>query len=134
MNIGKKGKNKPIEILLIEDNLGDNKLTTEVFQEAAVPNIIHLVTNGVDAMNFLKQEGGFKDSARPNIILLDLNIPKKDGREILKEIKADPELKYIPIIVLTNSESEQGYKKHVQTLCQCLYHQTNRYGRIRQSN
>ncbi|OPY23032.1 MAG: response regulator PleD [Methanobacterium sp. PtaU1.Bin097] len=110
MNIGKKGKNKPIEILLIEDNLGDNKLTTEVFQEAAVPNIIHMVTNGVDAMNFLKQEGGFQDSDRPNIILLDLNIPKKDGREILKEIKADPELKYIPIIVLTNSESEQDIK------------------------
>jgi len=64
----------------------------------------------VDAMNFLRQEGGFQDSSRPNIILLDLNIPKKDGREILKEIKADPELKYIPIIVLTNSESKQDIK------------------------
>jgi chemotaxis family two-component system response regulator Rcp1 len=110
MNIGKKGKNKPIEILLIENNRGNNKLTTEVFQEGAVPNNIHQVTNGVDAMNFLRQEGGFQDSSRPNIILLDLNIPKKDGREILKEIKADPELKYIPIIVLTNSESKQDIK------------------------
>ncbi|MEN6592976.1 MAG: response regulator [Methanobacterium sp.] len=114
MNIGKKSKNRPIEILLIEDNLGDNKLTTEVFKEATVPNNIHLVTNGVDAMSFLKQEGGFQDSIRPNIILLDLNIPKKDGREILKEIKADPELKYIPIIVLTTSNSEQDIKNTYQ--------------------
>jgi chemotaxis family two-component system response regulator Rcp1 len=110
MVIGKRGKNRPIEILLIEDNSGDNKLTTDVFMEAAVPNNIHVVTNGVDAMNFLKQEGGFKESVRPNIIFLDLNIPKKDGREILKEIKADPELKFIPIIVLTTSESEQDIK------------------------
>lgn len=110
MVIGKRGKNRPIEILLIEDNSGDNKLTTEVFMRAAVPNKIHMVTNGVDAMNFLKQEGGFQESVRPNIIFLDLNIPKKDGREILKEIKADPELKYIPIIVLTTSESEQDIK------------------------
>lgn len=110
MNIGKKRKNKPIEILLIEDNLGDNKLTTEVFKEAVVPNNIHPVTNGVDAMNYLKQEKEFQDATRPNIILLDLDIPKKDGREILKEIKADPELKYIPIIVLTTSESELDIK------------------------
>jgi CheY-like chemotaxis protein len=110
MVIGKRGKNRPIEILLIEDNSGDNKLTTEVFMRAAVPNNIYVVTNGMDAMNFLKQEGGFQESVRPNIIFLDLNIPKKDGREILKEIKADPELKYIPIIVLTTSESEQDIK------------------------
>ncbi len=110
MNIVKKRKNKPIEILLIEDNLGDNKLTTEVFKEAAVPNNIHQVINGVDAMNYLKQEKEFQDATRPNIILLDLDIPKKDGREILKEIKADPELKHIPIIVLTTSESELDIK------------------------
>lgn len=106
MNIVKKGKTKPIEILLIEDNQGDNKLTAEVFKEAAVPNNIHLVTDGVDAMNYLKQEKTFQDAVRPNIILLGLNIPKKDGREILKEIKEDPELKHIPIIVFTTSESE----------------------------
>lgn len=110
MVIGKRGKNRPIEILLIEDNSGENNFTTEVFMKTAVPNKIHVVTNGVDAMNFLKQEGGFQESVRPNIIFLDLNIPKKDGREILKEIKADPELKYIPIIVLTTSESEQDIK------------------------
>lgn len=110
MFIGKKGKNKPIEILLIEDNSGDNKLTTEVFMKAAVPNKVHVVTNGADAMKFLKQDGKFQESVRPNIIFLDLNIPKKDGREILKEIKADPDLKYIPIIVLTTSESEQDIK------------------------
>jgi CheY-like chemotaxis protein len=110
MVIGKRGKNRPIEILLIEDNSGENNFTKEVFMKTAVPNKIHVITNGVDAMNFLKQEGGFQESVRPNIIFLDLNIPKKDGREILKEIKADPELKYIPIIVLTTSESEQDIK------------------------
>lgn len=110
MNIDKKGKNKPIEILLIEDNLGDNKLATEVFKEAVVPNNIHMVTNGVDAMNYLNQEKEFQDAIRPNIIFLDLNIPKKDGREILREIKEDPELKYIPIIVLTTSQSELDIK------------------------
>lgn len=110
MNIDKKIKNKPIEILLIEDDMGDNKLTTEVFKETSIPNNIHLVTNGVDAMNYLYQGKGFQDAIRPNIIFLDLNIPKKDGREILKEIKEDPELKYIPIIVLTNSKSELDIK------------------------
>lgn len=110
MKIDKKRKNKPIEILLIEDNLGDNKLTTEVFMEAAVPNNIHLVTNGEDATDYLNQQGKFQDAVRPNIILLDLNIPKKDGREILKEIKEDLELKHIPIIVLTTSKSEQDIK------------------------
>lgn len=107
MVTGKKGKTKPIEILLIEENSVNNELTTEIFREAAVSNNIHMVNNGVDAMNFLKQENGYKNSVRPNIILLDLNNSKKDGREILKEIKTDPELKYIPIVVMTTSESEQ---------------------------
>lgn len=107
MVTGKKGKTKHIEILLIEENSENNELTTEIFREAAVSNNINMVNNGVDAMNFLKQENGFKNSVRPNIILLDLNIPTKDGREILKEIKTDPELKYIPIVVMTSSESEQ---------------------------
>ena len=87
MVTGKKGKTKHIEILLIEENSENNELTTEIFREAAVSNNINMVNNGVDAMNFLKQENGFKNSVRPNIILLDLNIPTKDGREILKRLK-----------------------------------------------
>lgn len=110
MNVDHKVKNKPVEILLIEDNMGDNKLTTNVFREAAVPNNIHRVTNGEDAMKYMNQEGEFKGVEHPNIIILDLNIPKKDGREILKEIKEDSKLKYIPLIVLTTSESEQDIK------------------------
>lgn len=107
----KKGKgNTPIEILLIEDNLGDNRLTTEVFKEAEVTNHIQIVTNGVDAMEYLNRENEYKNAKRPDIILLDLNIPKKDGREILMEIKEDPELKCIPIIVLTTSQSELDIK------------------------
>ncbi len=108
----KKGKgNTPIEILLIEDNLGDNRLTTEVFKEAEIPNNIQIVTNGLDAIEYLNQENKFKDATRPDIILLDLNIPKKDGREILAEIKKDPRFKCIPIIILTTSKSELDIKK-----------------------
>lgn len=98
---------KPIEILLIEDNLGDNRLTMEVFKEAKVPNNIQMVTNGVDAMEYLNQENKYATAKRPDLILLDLNIPKIDGREILAEIKEDPKLKCIPVIVLTTSQSER---------------------------
>lgn len=97
---------KPIEILLIEDNLGDNRLTIEVFKEAIVPNKIHMVTNGIDAIEYLNQRDKFEDAVIPDIILLDLNIPKKDGREILTEIKLNPKLKCIPVIILTTSQSE----------------------------
>lgn len=101
---------KPIEILLIEDNLGDNRLTEEVFKEAEVPNHIQLITNGVEAMKFLNQENEYADCKRPDLILLDLNIPKKDGREILAEVKMNPKLKCIPVIVLTTSQSEWDVK------------------------
>lgn len=96
---------KPIEILLIEDNLGDNKLIMEVFKEVEVPNNIQVVTNGVDAKKYLKRDE-YVDAKRPDIILLDLNLPKMDGRELLMEIKNDPELKRIPVIILTTSQSE----------------------------
>ena len=106
MDKDRKKRNKPIEILLIEDNLGDNRLTTEIFKEAKVPNNIQIVTNGTAAMEYLKRENKFKKAVRPDIIFLDLNIPQKDGREILMELKGDKELKCIPIIVLTTSNSE----------------------------
>ncbi|MDD1775649.1 MAG: response regulator [Methanobacterium sp.] len=110
MHINRNNRNKPIEILLIEDNQGDNRLTKEVFKEASVPNHIQIVTNGVEAMHFLNREEEYQNAAHPDLILLDLNIPKKDGREILKEIKENPELKCIPIIVLTTSQSEIDIK------------------------
>lgn len=106
MDKDRKKRNKPIEILLIEDNLGDNRLTTEIFKEAKVPNNIQIVTNGTAAMEYLKRENKFKKAVRPDIIFLDLNIPQKDGREILMELKGDKELKCIPLIVLTTSNSE----------------------------
>jgi len=108
--MNRKKRSKPIEILLIEDNLGDNRLTIEVFKEADVPNNIQVVSNGKEAMKYLNKENSFRDANRPNLILLDLNIPKKDGREILKELKEDPQLKCIPTIVLTTSESEMDIK------------------------
>jgi len=110
MNNKRKDRVRPIEILLIEDNQGDNRLTTEVFKEAQVPNNIHIVTNGMEAMEFLKRKDKHKNASRPDLIFLDLNIPKKDGREILMEIKEDPILKCIPIIVLTTSHSEMDIK------------------------
>ena len=110
MNKNRNKRNKPIEILLIEDNLGDNRLTTEVFKEAVVPNNIQVVTNGMAAMEYLKRKNEYKNAVRPDLIFLDLNIPKKDGREILMEIKEDPFLKCIPIIVLTTSNSDMDIK------------------------
>ena len=101
-----KNNNKTIEILLIEDNLGDNRLMIEVFKEGEIRNNMHMVTNGVEAMEFLHRENKHSNAVPPDLILLDLNLPKKDGRQVLQEIKEDPQLKYIPVIVLTTSQSE----------------------------
>lgn len=98
---------KPIEILLVEDNPGDVRLTREAFKEGKVANNIRVVEDGVEAMKFLRREGRYADAPRPDIILLDLNLPKKDGREVLKEIKADDDLKRIPVVVLTTSDAEK---------------------------
>jgi chemotaxis family two-component system response regulator Rcp1 len=108
MTSNQKGKSsKPIEILPVEDNLGDNRLTTEIFKEAKVPNRIQMVTNGVDALEYLNRENKFAEAVRPELILLDLNIPKKDGREILAAIKGNPQLRCIPVIILTTSQSRR---------------------------
>ncbi len=101
-----KNNNKTIEILLIEDNLGDNRLMMEVFKEGKIKNNMHMVTNGVEAMEFLHRENKHSNAVPPDLILLDLNLPKKDGRKVLQVIKEDPQLKYIPVIVLTTSQSE----------------------------
>ncbi|MDT3778832.1 response regulator [Nitrospira sp. MA-1] len=96
----------PIEILLIEDNPADIRLTQEAFQAARLHNTIHVAQDGVSAMSFIRQTAPFQDAPRPDLILLDLNLPKKDGREILKEIKSDPHTRTIPVVVLTTSEDE----------------------------
>ncbi len=98
---------KAIEILLVEDNPGDVRLIIEAMREAKLDNRFHVVEDGVEAMQFLRREGRFGDAPRPDLILLDLNLPKKDGRAVLAEVKADPVLKRIPVVVLTTSQAEE---------------------------
>ena len=100
-------ENRPVEILLVEDNPGDERLTREALKEGKVYSNLHWVKDGVEAMEFLRREGKYKDVPRPDIILLDLNLPKKDGREVLQDIKNDDELKRIPVVVLTTSKAEE---------------------------
>jgi len=98
---------KPIEILLIEDNPGDVRLTEEALAEGKVCNNLTLAKDGVEAMAVLRREGDHAEAERPDLILLDLNLPKKDGREVLAEIKEDPDLKRIPVVILTSSKAEE---------------------------
>jgi chemotaxis family two-component system response regulator Rcp1 len=96
-----------VEILLVEDNPGDVRLTQEAFKENRMHNNLYVVDDGVKAMQFLRREGAYADAVRPDVILLDLNLPRKDGREVLSEIKADDDLRRIPVVVLTTSDAEQ---------------------------
>ncbi|MGQ0536530.1 MAG: response regulator [Methanobacteriota archaeon] len=96
-----------VDILLVEDNPGDVRLTKEALREAKVRNRLHVVGTGTDAMAFLTRQGSFRDAVRPDVVLLDLNLPGKDGRQVLAEIKADPELKRIPVVILTSSKAEE---------------------------
>ena len=104
-------------IFLVEDNRGDIRLIEEALKDSQVSHQIVSVRNGMDAMAYLRQEGEYADAPRPDIILLDLNLPKKDGREVLAEIKSDPKLKRIPVVVLTTSRNDddirQSYDLHV---------------------
>jgi len=108
---------RPIEILLVEDNPGDARLAVEALKDAKVRNNLNRVEDGVRAMDYLYRKDEYVEKPRPDVILLDLNLPKKDGREVLEEIKSDPELKRIPVVILTISEDEQdileSYDKHV---------------------
>jgi chemotaxis family two-component system response regulator Rcp1 len=110
---------KPIDILLIEDNPADVRLTLEAFKEGKVNNTLHVVGNGEDAIAFLKQEGKYSNAPRPDIILLDLNLPKKDGREVLEEIKNETSLKRIPVIILTTSKAEEDILKTYNLHANC---------------
>ncbi len=98
---------KPVEILLIEDNPVDIRMTQEAFKDYRVANNLHSVTDGQSGMDFIYQRGKYKDAPRPDLILLDLNLPKKSGRAILEEVKADDNLRSIPIVILTTSELDE---------------------------
>jgi CheY-like chemotaxis protein len=96
-----------IDVLLIEDDDGDVLMTREAFEHHKIRNNLHVVQDGVEALQFLHREGDYADAPRPGLILLDLNLPRRDGREVLAELKADPELRVIPVVVLTTSEAEE---------------------------
>jgi CheY-like chemotaxis protein len=104
----------PIQILLVEDSPGDVRLTQEVLRDARIANDLHVVGDGEQAMAFLRRQGEYASQPRPDLVLLDLNLPRKDGREVLADINADPELKAVPVIVLTTSEAEQDILRSYQ--------------------
>ncbi len=97
----------PIRILLVEDNPADVRLTLEALKEGKIINDLEVARDGVEALDFLYRRGAFADAPRPDLVLLDLNLPKKDGREVLADIKGDEDLKRIPVVVLTTSEAEE---------------------------
>jgi CheY-like chemotaxis protein len=97
---------RPIEVLLVEDDPGDVMMTREAFQDYKLHNELHVVSDGAEAMAFLRQEGEYAGRPRPDLVLLDLNLPRMDGRQVLEAIKSDPELASIPVVVLTTSENE----------------------------
>jgi chemotaxis family two-component system response regulator Rcp1 len=102
---------KPVEILLVEDNPGDARLAKEALKDAKVLNTMNWVQDGVEAMDYLRKEGKYSKALRPDLILLDLNMPRKDGREVLKEIKEDTALRRIPVVILTVSKAEEDIVK-----------------------
>ncbi|MBA3045822.1 MAG: response regulator [Candidatus Thermoplasmatota archaeon] len=110
---------KPVEILLVEDNPGDVRLTQEAFKEGKLQNKLSVVNDGEEAMAFLRREGQYADAPRPDIVLLDLNMPKKNGSEVLAEIKNDPNLKRIPVVILTTSKAEEDILKTYDLHANC---------------
>jgi len=112
-------KGRPIEILLVEDNPGDVRLTREALRDAKVHNNLHVVGDGIEAMEFLRRDRQYSDRPRPDVILLDLNLPRKDGREVLAEVKNDENLRRIPIVVLTTSQAEEDILKVYDLRANC---------------
>lgn len=100
-------RTNPIKILLVEDNPGDVRLIKEVFKDAKIFNAMHIAYDGETAMKILRKQAEYSDCATPDMILLDLNLPKKDGREVLREVKNDDDLKCIPVVILTTSNAEE---------------------------
>jgi len=117
--MSKEGKIKLADILLVEDNPGDVRLTVEALKEGKVRNQLHIAKDGMEAMDFLHRRGNYSDVPRPDLILLDLNLPKKDGHEVLAEIKEDPELKRIPVVVLTGSKAGDDILKTYNRHANC---------------
>jgi chemotaxis family two-component system response regulator Rcp1 len=110
---------RSIEILLVEDNPGDVRLTQEALKENKIRNNLHVAKDGVEAMNFLRKINEYKDAPRPDLVLLDLNLPKKDGREVLTEIKTDEKLRSIPVVILTTSDAEDDVARAYQHYANC---------------
>lgn len=110
---------RPIEILLVDDNPGDIRLTQEALKESKVFNNLHIVEDGMEALEFLRKKGRFKNEITPDIILLDLNLPKRNGREVLTEIKNDDLLKKIPVVILTISRAEEDILKSYELHANC---------------
>jgi chemotaxis family two-component system response regulator Rcp1 len=108
-----------IEILLVEDNPGDARLTREALRDGKVRNHLHVVEDGVEAMAFLRREGRYGDAPRPDLVLLDLNLPRKSGREVLADVKSDPALARIPIVVLTTSQADEDVAKAYEYHANC---------------
>ena len=114
------GGGRPLEVLLVEDSPGDVRLTKEALRHANRAIHLHVVCDGVEAIAFLRHEGAYVDAPRPHLILLDLNLPRMDGREVLAQVKADDGLKTIPIIILTTSEAEADIVKSYQLQANCF--------------
>lgn len=110
---------RPVEFLLAEDNPGDVRLTKEALRESKISNNLNVVPDGVEAMAFLRRTGNYANAPRPDVILLDLNLPKKDGREVLAEVKADPNLRLIPVVIITSSEAEQDVLRTYELHANC---------------
>jgi two-component system, chemotaxis family, response regulator Rcp1 len=110
---------RPIEILLVEDSPSDAEFTAEALKEAKVRNHLSIVEDGVQAMEFLRRQGQYTKAPRPDLIMLDLNLPRKDGREVLAELKADADLKMIPVVVLTTSRAEEDVLRAYQLHANC---------------
>lgn len=116
---GRRGECRPIEILMVEDNPGDVRLTLEALKEGKVRNNMHTVSDGEEALAFLRRQGAYAQAPRPDLILLDLNLPKKTGQEVLAEIKEDPDLRRIPVVILTVSEAETDILKTYNLHANC---------------
>jgi CheY-like chemotaxis protein len=107
MPMTEHGEWQAVDVLLVEDDPGDVLMTKEAFEHYKLRNVLHVVTDGEQALQFLRRTGGYADAPRPGLILLDLNLPRLDGLEVLAELKADPVLKVIPVVILTTSQAQQ---------------------------
>ena len=111
---------RPIDILLVEDNPGDARLTREALAQSKVKNHLHYARDGEEAMAFLRHEGRFASAPTPDLVLLDLNLPRRDGREVLEDIKRDPRLMHIPVVVLTSSQAEEDILRTYRLHANCF--------------